>query len=94
MISYEKATHTQVFLHIPEQCKAHPLPKTQRSASDKSSNQLPLFPFNSSNGPMNWILCVLTHILHAIIFVLPIQKRPPSNYCVNHTTATPHLITS
>ena len=75
-------------------CRARPLPKTERSAGDKSSNQLPLFPFNSNNGPMKWILSVLTHILCAIIFMLPIQKLPSSNCYVNHTagTGSPHYI--
>lgn len=41
-----------------------PFPK-QRSAGDKSSNRLPLFPFSSKNGPVNWILPALTHILPA-----------------------------
>lgn len=80
--------------HIPELCRAHPLPKTERSAGDKSSNQLPLLPFNSKNGPMNWILSVLTHILRATIFMLPIQKLPSLNCRVNRTTGTdsPHYI--
>lgn len=82
------------FFHIPKPCRAHPLPKTERSAGDKSSNQLPLLPFNPNNGPMNWILSVLTHILHAIIFMLPIQTLPSSNCNVNHTAGfgSPHYI--
>lgn len=97
---YKKTTTSQhpLFLfspqHIPELCRAHPLPKTERSAGDKSSNQLPLLPFNSKNGPMNWILSVLTHILRATIFMLPIQKLPSLNCRVNRTTGTdsPHYI--
>lgn len=53
-------------------------------------NQLPLLPFNSNNGPMNWLLPGLTHILSATIFMQPIQKLPSSNRYVNHTADSPH----
>lgn len=70
-----------------------PFPK-QRSAGDKSSNQLPLLPFNSKNGPLNWILSALTHILRATIFMLPIQNVPVLSCHVNHAVGTdsPHYI--
>lgn len=48
----------------------HPPPSQNRSAGDKSSKQLPLL----REGPMKWNLFVLTHVLHATIFILPIQE--------------------
>lgn len=63
-----------------------PFFKTQRSDGDKSSNQLPPLSFNSANGPVSWILWVLTHILHIIIFMQSIQALPLSHCCMNNST--------
>lgn len=59
----------------------HPPPSQNRSAGDKPSKQLPLL----TDGPMKWILFVLTHILHATVFMLPIQEPASLNLSVNRT---------
>lgn len=85
------STHFLLFFNtFLSQAEPAPFPK-QRSAGDKSSNQLPLLPFNSKNGPLNWILSALTHILCATIFMLPIQNVPLLSCHVNHMVGTDSL---